>query len=113
MRERAFPRTVWQCSFCGALLAEQAEGEERENDQGDNSVEHVALAGEDVCKKRDAGDGGGDKDQQPELDDAAATQELDIVKYAGQGAEVGRLATKHGIAGRLRAVTRQIDHSTG
>src|SRR5208282_5192537 len=92
---------------CGAG-AEQAVEQYYQDDAGEDHVHAIALGGESPDGDGDAEDGGGDDQEQSELDDAAAVEFEGIADDPAYAFELGRLAANYPVICRLAPMPGQI-----
>src|SRR5208282_5559527 len=90
-RWRGRPRHTATPLECGAG-AEQAVEQDYQDNAGEDHVHAIALGGESPDGDGDAEDGGGDEQEQSELDDAAAVESEGVADDSAYAFEVGGLA---------------------
>ena len=95
-------------SECGAG-AEQAVQQDYQDDAGEDHVHAIVLGGESPDGEGNADDGGGDQQEQSELDDAAAVESEGVADDSAYAFEVGGFAAKYPVICRLAAMPGQIN----
>jgi hypothetical protein len=91
--------------------AGEAVEQDGEDDEGRRDVEPVAFAGEFDYRQGHAGNGRGDQQQEPKLDQTARMPSECITQNVGSVANVGWLATKQSVLRQLMAVLDQVKHT--
>jgi hypothetical protein len=91
------------------MSSRKAEEKDCQHNQGDYHVQSVMFDGERGDREGHAGNGRGDQDEHPELNDTAALERQDAGQDSSERSQVGGLASEDRIIRTRHAVAHQQD----